>query len=91
VVDRCVTTMITEAERHIADEQTQANHKKVMRLIQSGRSCRLVPQRHYPTHAVSRAQTARGHPQRAGRGGELVLEIRETERRPAAVYRAVAT
>jgi hypothetical protein len=34
VVDRCVTTMITEAERHIADNQTQANHQKVLRLIQ---------------------------------------------------------
>jgi TolB-like protein/class 3 adenylate cyclase len=33
------------------------------------RPCRLVPQRHYPTHAVPRAQIARGHPQRAGRGG----------------------
>ena len=28
VVDRCVTTLITEAERHIADNQTQANHLK---------------------------------------------------------------
>ena len=34
VVDRCVTTMLFEAERHIADNQTQANHKKVLRLIQ---------------------------------------------------------
>jgi hypothetical protein len=34
VVDRCVTTMITEAERHIAENRTQAYHQKVLRLIQ---------------------------------------------------------
>jgi hypothetical protein len=34
VVDRCVTTMITEAERHIAENKTQAYHQKVLRLIQ---------------------------------------------------------
>jgi len=35
VVDRCVTTMITESERHIAENKTQADHKKVLRLIQN--------------------------------------------------------
>jgi hypothetical protein len=34
VVDRCVTTMLTEAERHIAENRTQAYHQKVLRLIQ---------------------------------------------------------
>jgi hypothetical protein len=60
VVDRCVTTMITEAERHIADDQTQANHKKVMRLIQGGRSCRLVPATTLPdARSFSSANSAR--------------------------------
>ena len=35
VVDRCVATMITEAERHIAENRTQAYHQKVLRLLQS--------------------------------------------------------
>ena len=68
VVDRCVTTMITEAERHIAENQTQANHQKVLRLIQGAGDARADPERDHAPDAVPRAQPARGHPQRAGRG-----------------------
>ena len=41
VVDRCVTTMITEAERHVAENRTHAYHQKVLRLIQGAgdRAC----------------------------------------------------
>jgi Primase C terminal 2 (PriCT-2)/Bifunctional DNA primase/polymerase, N-terminal/Protein of unknown function (DUF3987) len=91
VVDRCVTTMITEADRHIADNQTQANHKKVLRLIQSAGPAGLS------RNDITRRTQFLERKQREDilsalvEGGELALEIRETERRPAAVYRAVAT
>ena len=54
VVDRCVTTMITEAERHIADNQTQANHKKVLRLIQGAGARGMTEERDHPSDAVPR-------------------------------------
>jgi Primase C terminal 2 (PriCT-2)/Bifunctional DNA primase/polymerase, N-terminal len=90
VVDRCVTTMITEAERHIADNQTQANHKKVLRLIQGAGGAGLS------RNEITRRTQFLERKQREDilsalvEGGEVELEIRGTERRPAAVYRAVA-
>jgi hypothetical protein len=91
VVDRCVTTMITEADRHIADNQTQANHKKVLRLNQNAGPAGLC------RNDITRRTQFLERKQREDilsalvEGGELELEIRQTERRSAAVYRAVAT
>jgi hypothetical protein len=90
VVDRCVTTMITEAERHLADNQTQANHKKVLRLIQGAGGAGVT------RNEITRRTQFLERKQREDilsalvEGGEVELEIRGTERRPAAVYRAVA-
>ena len=91
VVDRCVTTMITEAERHIAENQTQAYHQKVLRLIQGAGARGLDPERDHAPDAVPRAQAARGHPRRAGRGRPGRAELSADQRtRPAAVYRAAS-
>jgi hypothetical protein len=89
VVDRCVTTMIAEAERHIAENRTQAYHQKVLRLIQGAGN------RGLPRNEITRRTQFLERKQREDilgalvEGGDLELEIRQTERRPAAVYRAV--
>jgi Primase C terminal 2 (PriCT-2)/Bifunctional DNA primase/polymerase, N-terminal/Protein of unknown function (DUF3987) len=90
VVDRCVTTMITEAERHIADNQTQANHQKVLRLIQGAGE-----------HGLTRSDLTRRTQflelrQREEilltltEAGEIELCKRPSDTKPATVYRAVA-
>jgi hypothetical protein len=90
VVDRCVTTMITEAERHIAENKTQAYHQKVLRLIQG------AGDRGLSRNEITRRTQFLERKQREDilgalvEGGDVELEIRGTERRPAAVYRAVA-
>ncbi|MGH6922082.1 MAG: DUF3987 domain-containing protein, partial [Geminicoccaceae bacterium] len=90
VVDRCVTTMITEAERHIAENRTQAYHQKVLRLIQG------AGERGLSRNEITRRTQFLERKQREDilgalvEGGDVELEIRGTERRPAAVYRAVA-
>jgi hypothetical protein len=89
VVDRCVTTMITEAERHIAENKTQAYHQKVLRLIQG------AGQRGLSRNDITRRTQFLERKQREDilgalvEGGDVELEIRQTERRPAALYRAV--
>jgi hypothetical protein len=89
VVDRCVTTMITEAERHIAENKTQAYHQKVLRLIQGAGS------RGVSRNEITRRTQFLERKQREDilsalvDGGDVELEIRQTERRPAALYRAV--
>ena len=81
--------MITEAERHIADNQTQANHQKVLRLIQGAGDAGLS------RNEITRRTQFLERRQREDilgalvEGGDVELEIRQTERRPAAVYRAV--
>ena len=83
VVDRCVTTMITEAERHIAENKTQAYHQKVLRLIQG------AGQRGLSRNEITRRTQFLERKQREDilgalvEGGEVELEIRQTERRPA--------
>ena len=88
VVDRCVTTMITEAERHIAENQTQANHQKVLRLIQgagdAGLSRNEITRR---TQFLERRQREEilGALVEAG---QIELGIEPPQRRQAAIYRA---
>ena len=88
VVDRCVTTMITEAERHIADNQTQANHKKVLRLIQGAGGAGVT------RNEITRRTQFLERKQREDilsalvEGGEVELGIESTAGRQAAIYRA---
>ena len=89
VVDRCVTTMITEAERHIAENQTQAYHQKVLRLIQGAGERGLTRNEHHPPDPVPRAQaSARTSSARWSRPAQIELGMRDQRRPPAAVYRA---
>ena len=78
VVDRCVTTMITEAERHIAENRTQAYHQKVLRLIQG------AGERGLTRNEITRRTQFLERKQREDilgalvEGGEVELEIRAT-------------
>jgi Primase C terminal 2 (PriCT-2)/Bifunctional DNA primase/polymerase, N-terminal len=90
VVERCVTTMLTEAERHIADNQTQANHQKVLRLIQAAGA------RGMTKSEVTRRTQFLDLRQRQEilialiESGQVELSQRASDTRPASVYRAVA-
>jgi Primase C terminal 2 (PriCT-2)/Bifunctional DNA primase/polymerase, N-terminal len=90
VVDRCVTTMLTEAERHIADNQTQANHKKVLRLIQ-GAGARGLTRSELTRRTQFLELRQREEILLAlTESGEIELGERPSETKPATVYRAVA-
>jgi hypothetical protein len=88
LVVRCVTTMISEAERHIADNQTQANHQKVLRLIQgaggAGLSRNEITRR---TQFLERRQRE-DILQALVEAGQIELGIETTAGRQAAIYRA---
>jgi hypothetical protein len=88
VVDRCVTTMITEADRHIAENKTQAYHQKVLRLIQGAGARGLTKSE------ITRRTQFLDIRQRQEilvaliESGQVALSQRASDTRPATVYRA---
>jgi hypothetical protein len=86
-VDRCVTTMIAEAERHIAENRTQAYHQKVLRLIQGAGDRGLSP------NEITRRTQFLERKQREDilgalvEAGQVELDIETTAGRQAAIYR----
>ena len=53
VVEHCVATLIVEADRHIADNDQEAHHKKVLRLIEAAGAAGLSRTELYKkTHAI---------------------------------------
>jgi hypothetical protein len=90
VVDRCVTTMITEAERHIAENRTQANHQKVLRTIQGAGERGLTK-----SELTRRTQFLELRQREEilltlTEAGEIELCKRPSDTKPATVFRAVA-
>jgi hypothetical protein len=87
VVDRCVTTMITEAERHIAENRTQAYHQKVLRLIHG------AGDRGLSRNEITRRTQFLERKQREDilgalvEAGQVELAIETTAGRQAAIYR----
>jgi hypothetical protein len=87
VVEQCVGIMLSEADRHIAENRTQANHQKVLRLIQSAGDAGMT------RNEITRRTQFLERKQRDDilntlvEGGHVLLEIQSTQRRPAAVYR----
>jgi hypothetical protein len=88
VVERCLTTMVTEAERHIAENRTQAYHQKVLRLIQSAGPVGLS------RNEITRRTQYLERKQREDildalvEAGQVEVGIETTAGRQAAVYRA---
>ena len=90
VVDRCVTNMLTEAERHIAENKTQANHQKVLRTIQGAGERGLTK-----SELTRRTQFLELRQREEilltlTEAGEIELCKRPSDTKPATVYRAVA-
>jgi hypothetical protein len=87
VVDHCVTTMITEAERYIAENKTQAYHQKVLRLIQGAGN------RGLSRNEITRRTQFLERKQREDilgalvEAGQVELAIETTAGRQAAIYR----
>jgi len=88
VVDRCVTTMIIEAKRHIADNQTQANHKKVLRLIQGAGGAGLTRNEITRRTQFLERRQREDILQALVEAGQVELGIETTAGRQAAVYGA---
>jgi hypothetical protein len=90
VVERCLTTMVTEAERHIAENRTQAYHQKVLRLIQGAGEAGLT------RSEITRRTQYLDLRQREEilvtlvEAGEIELRQRPSDTKPATIYRAVA-
>jgi hypothetical protein len=90
VVDRCVTTMITEAEHHIAENRTQAYHQKVLRLIQG------AGERGLTKTEITRQTQFLELRQREEillaltESGQIELGQRLSDTKPATVFRAAA-
>jgi hypothetical protein len=90
VVDRCVTTMITDAERHIAENRTQAYHQKVLRLIQGAGEQGLTK-----SELTRRTQFLELRQREEillalTESGQIELGQRLSDTKPATVFRAVA-
>jgi Primase C terminal 2 (PriCT-2)/Bifunctional DNA primase/polymerase, N-terminal len=90
VVDRCVTTMITEAERHIAENKTQAYHQKVLRLIQGAGERGLTK-----SELTRRTQFLELRQREEillalTESGQIELGQRLSDTKPATVFRAAA-
>ena len=88
VVDRCVTTMIAEAERHIADNQTQANHQKVLRLIQGAGGAGLTRNEITRRTQFLERRQREDILQALVEAGQIDLGIETTAGRQVAIYRA---
>jgi superfamily II DNA or RNA helicase len=90
VVECCLTTMVTEAERHIAENRTQAYHQKVLRLIQRAGEAGLT------RSEITRRTQYLDLRQREEilvtlvEAGEIELSKRPSDTKPATIYRAVA-
>jgi hypothetical protein len=90
VVDHCVTMMITEAERHIAENRTQAYHQKVLRLIQG------AGERGLSRNEITRRTQFLERKQREEillaltESGQIELGQRLSDTKPATVFRAAS-
>ena len=88
VVDHCVATLLIQAERHLADNEHEANHKKVLRLLDSAGAAGLSRSEFYrKTHflgdrrdAVVAALTA---------AEDIEVSVIPTKTRPRSVYRRI--
>jgi hypothetical protein len=88
VVDHCVATLLIQAERHLADNEHEANHKKVLRLLDSAGAAGLTRSEFYrKTHflgdrrdAVVAALTA---------AEDIEVSVIPTRTRPRSVYRRI--
>ena len=88
VVDHCVATLLIQAERHLADNEHEANHKKVLRLLDVAGATGLTRSEFYrKTHflgdrrdAVVAALTA---------AEEIEVSVISTKTRPRSVYRRI--
>ena len=87
VVARCVGTLLIEAERHLADNETERNHKRVLEIIRSaGRRGITKKQLYDRTRFLSRRDredvlTTLIESER------ISLEVRKTATKPIITYR----
>jgi hypothetical protein len=66
VVDHCVATLLIQAERHLADNEHEANHKKVLRLLDAAGAAGLTRSQFYrKTHFLGDRRDAVVHGCRA--------------------------
>ena len=88
VVDHCTATLLIQAERHLADNDHEANHKKVLRLIESAGTEGLSRTDLYKkTHSVGDKRDA--VLSALIQAGQITATEVPTKTRPKIVYRRI--
>jgi len=88
VVEHCIATLLVHAERHIADNESEANHKKVLRLIEAAGAEGLSRSKLYEkTHAIGEKRDA-VLAALVHAGQIKVIEV-PTRTKPRTVYRRI--
>jgi hypothetical protein len=85
LVEHCVATLIVHADRHVADNDQEANHKKVLRLIEAAGSDGITRSELYrKTHSLGEKRDA----VLSGliEAGQVKIDIIPTRTKPRAVY-----
>jgi hypothetical protein len=89
VVDRCVATMLREAERHIADNQVERNYKRVLEIISSAGVDGITRQQLYDRTRFLTRRDREDILATLTEAGKVEFTIRQTTTRPASIYRRV--
>jgi primase-like protein/bifunctional DNA primase/polymerase-like protein/uncharacterized protein DUF3987 len=90
VVDRCVATMIGQAELHIAENRTHALHQKVLRLIQRAGTGGIVRSDLTRKTQFLDARQREEILATLIEAGEIETSVRASGTRPAIVFHAMA-
>ncbi|MBF0093940.1 MAG: PriCT-2 domain-containing protein [Alphaproteobacteria bacterium] len=86
VVEHCTSTMLAEAEQHIATNEIEANHKKVLRIIGAAGSAGLTrSELYHKTHFLGSRRDDLFADLAAA--GEIEIDLIITKSRPKTVYR----
>lgn len=88
VVEHCTATMIVQADRHLADNEQEANHKKVLRLIEAAGAEGLSRTDLYKkTHSIGEKRDA--VLSALIQAGQIAMTEVPTRTRPRIVYRRI--
>jgi hypothetical protein len=89
VVDRCVATMLQEAERHIADNQVERNYKRVLEIISAAGADGITRQQLYERTRFLTRRDREDILATLIEAGKVEFTLRQTTTRPASIYRRV--
>ncbi|MBX6323795.1 MAG: PriCT-2 domain-containing protein, partial [Rhodospirillaceae bacterium] len=90
VVTHCVDTLLAQAERHIADNETERNHKRVLDIIRQGGQRGLTKKQLYDRTRFLSRRDREDILTTLIESEQIDLDVRKTATKPVIVFRAVA-